>query len=509
MSCEGYLPTDEVHEAALRNGFCRFINKKLSDDLDCRAYMPLSSHSDKLYNAVAEGVVPCKIINCLFADAIDERAINKSTNLFYPSHRVENLKLALTAARCNGCAVRNITVDDLMGNRTNFKYACLEFLKEIIKKGFYRKVNIHEHPEILALRKVHEDVKDLKCLSPREILIRFVNHHLRSAGITKVLTNFEYDLSDCVVYAHLLYKIAPVTIRPRLLPDHQVLLNDNIESRAKAVLQNLRELGAEMFLSEDDFLHPQHQRSSHGVLHLMTIAFLFDRFAGELKSCDGGDWPVSKEDVDELSSRNFINSLNVKPYCTHVISNLRDGLVAQQVFEVLRPGFTTGVKFTHEFDLIRRDAQFLQNNTCVLRLVQGYPFRLPSLDASRLTMGDKEMCESLLLEMLMSYLTHDSYDEHELLRWVNDQLARAGKPVELRSFQDRLIADECLFAVVLNNLTNGLASKDYLCGKRHENARYYISVAHKAGYRVFTRPEHFVTCSPRWVAIAFAALRWN
>ncbi|VDD80713.1 unnamed protein product [Mesocestoides corti] len=471
--------------------------------------MPLDPFSDSLYDATKKGVIPCKIINCLFPNTIDERAINKSDNLFYASHRVENLQLALSAARCNGCAVKTITVDDLMGARTYFKLASLEFFKQVILKGFFRKINIHEHPEILTLRHVNEDLNDLRCLSPELVLIRYVNYHLKSSGITKTLTSFEYDLSDCMVYAHLLYKIAPVTVRPRLLPADQVLLDNNIGNRAKAVLQNLRELGAEMFLCEDDFVHAEHHRESRGVLHLITVAFLFDRFAGEMKAYGGGDFPVSKEDVNELSSRNFVNSLNVSPYCTHIISNLRDGLIAKQIFEILRPGFTTGLKFTHEFDFIRRDAQFLQNNTCILRLVQGYPFRLPSLDAERLTKSDQATCEALLLQMLRSYLTRDAYDEHELLRWVNDQLARAGKPIELRSFSDRIIADECLFAVVLNNLVSGLVSRDCLRGKRHENARYYISIAHKAGFRVYTRPEHFDLCSPRWVAIAFAALRWG
>ncbi|VDL91986.1 unnamed protein product [Schistocephalus solidus] len=471
--------------------------------------MPLDPYSDKLYDAVKDGVVLCKIVNKLFPDAIDERAVNKSTNIFYASHRVENIQLALTAARCNGCAVRSIAVDDLMGSRTHFKLASLEFFKQVILKGYFRKINIHEHPEMFTLKLAHEDLHDIRCLSPQDILTRYVNFHLKSAGVTKTLTSFDYDLSDCVVYAYLLYKIAPVTVRPRLLPPDQVLLDNQLLNRAKAVLQNLRELGAEMFLCEDDFINSFTNRETRGVLHLITVAFLFNRFAGEMKTYGAGDRPASKESINELSSRNFVNSVDVRPFSTHVISNLRDGHIARQMFEILRPGFTTGVKFTYEFDLVRREAQFLQNNTCIVRLVQGYPFKLPSLDAERLTRSDLAICEALLLEMLRSFLTRDAYDEYELLRWTNEQLSRAGIPIELRSFSDRAIADENLFAAVLNNLTNGMASKDFLRGKRLDNARYYISVAHKAGYRVYTRPEHFETCSPRWVAIAFAALRWD
>jgi len=46
-------------------------------------------------------------------------------------------------------------------------------------------------------------------LSPEQILIRWVNYHLKRAGCQRQISNFTSDIKDSFAYVHLLHQIAP------------------------------------------------------------------------------------------------------------------------------------------------------------------------------------------------------------------------------------------------------------------------------------------------------------
>nr|CAH8839653.1 unnamed protein product [Trichobilharzia regenti] len=489
--------------------YCRFINKQLQHDVDCRPYLPLDPFNEDLYKTTKYGILLIKLINSLFENAINENAMHKNSIIFYPSQMTENVLLALTSAQCNGCPVGDFTVSDLTDNSKLSRCIILEVIWQIIKCGFFRKINIYEHPELCNLKLPNEDVNDLKCLSPEKLLMRYVNYHLKYINVDKQLNDIETELSDGVIYAHLLPAIAPITIQGRLLPSEQILLGENnLITRAKGVLQNLREMEADMFLCQTDFTDAFNFREARGRLHLATIAYLFLNYPGQLKNPRRNNEPVSYETLPELVCRNFVNSCAIQPFSTHVCVNLRDGLMSRHLFEVLRPNSTLGMKFITEFDPNRKIIQFIQNNTNIIRLILGYPLPIAHIDAEKLSKTDEACCLNLLLEIMRAYLTSNHFNEVDLLKWTNDQLNRAGHKTELRSFNDSAIIDKNLFAVVLNSLTNGLVDDRYLTSNKVNNAAYAISVAHKAGYPVFTRPEQFAACSGAYVSLAFATLRW-
>ncbi|VEL11488.1 unnamed protein product [Protopolystoma xenopodis] len=493
-------------ESREKSAYSRYINKCLGFDADCRPYLPLDPYNEDLYDAIRQGLIPCKLVNNSFPEAIDERCIHKSLNITNITQRVANLQLGVTAALCNGCAIRSVQVEDLVSDTKEGKCNSLEFVYQVIINGYFRQINVYQHPEICNLKFVGEDTRDIKCISPQELLLRYVNVHLLHAGISKQICSFE-DLCDGIVYAYLLYHIAPMTLRSRLISPDQIISDADLSNRAKAVLQNLRELEADMFLCHADFMDSRTELDLVTRLHLATIAHLFCMFPGILVTMGNHSRSRLQEDIDHLVTRNFVNSFGVTPFSTHTCVNLRDGLLGCQLFEVLRPGSSIGLKFIREFDPERIESQYIHNNTNIVRLVQSYPLHLPHIDSERLSKTDEACCMSLLLEIKRAYISNDHYDEAALLRWVNEQLHRAGRSVELRSFSDRAIPEENLFAIVLNNLTNGMARKEMMTGKRTENARYYISIAHKAGYPVFTSPEHFASCNSKFVTLAFATLR--
>jgi len=70
-------------------------------------------------------------------------------------------------------------------------------------------INLHDQPGLAALLEDDETLEDLMKLSPEQILLRWVNYHLRESGCSRRVTNLTSDIKDSVVYIHLINQIAP------------------------------------------------------------------------------------------------------------------------------------------------------------------------------------------------------------------------------------------------------------------------------------------------------------
>lgn len=55
-------------------------------------------------------------------------------------------------------------------------------------------INLANHPGLINLLEDGETPEDLKKLSPEQILIRWVNYHLRNAGVDRRIRNFQEDI---------------------------------------------------------------------------------------------------------------------------------------------------------------------------------------------------------------------------------------------------------------------------------------------------------------------------
>ena len=66
--------------------------------------------------------------------------------------------------------------------------------------GLLSEVNLHSHPGLVHLLLEGETIDDLLKLSPEEILIRWVNYHLRNAGCNRQIANFSSDIKVGWIY---------------------------------------------------------------------------------------------------------------------------------------------------------------------------------------------------------------------------------------------------------------------------------------------------------------------
>lgn len=197
-------------------------------------------------------------------------------------------------------------------------------------------------PGLFRLLREGETLDDLRRLTPEQILIRWVNYQMEKEGVDRRLTNFTTDVTDSVIYTHLLHQIAPNAAGVSLSPlNVQGSLN-----RAGAMLDEADKISCR------EFVRPEDVASGNYKLNLAFVANLFNKYpslpepdAEELRKClqfkvyltnlfiilaELED--VVEETREEKTYRNWMNSLGVDPYVNYLYSDLQNGLVIFQVF---------------------------------------------------------------------------------------------------------------------------------------------------------------------------------
>ncbi|XP_037025652.1 plastin-1-like [Bradysia coprophila] len=245
--------------------FSDWINSNIGHDVDLSHLLPIDGEGRELYAKIKDGILLCKIINHSCPDTIDERAINKKNLTVY--REFENLTLALVSSQAIGCNIVNFDAHDLAKGKPHL---VLGLLWQIIRIGLFSHITLDSCPGLSTLLFDGERLEDLMKLSPEAILLRWVNHHLANAGISRRCTNFQSDIVDSEVYSHLLKQIAPNKAGVSL----EALRERDMTERAEIMLQQAGKLNCRSFLTPQDVVN--------GVckLNLAFVANLFNNHPG-------------------------------------------------------------------------------------------------------------------------------------------------------------------------------------------------------------------------------------
>ncbi|VDK46522.1 unnamed protein product [Taenia asiatica] len=174
-----------------RYGFKKIMTsiRNLCEDEMCQEYFPFKENGDDLYEKCSDGFL-FKIINCSAPQTIDLRALHRGKRL--TTYQVmENITLALNSARAIGCNVVNIGAADIVDGT---RHLLLGLLWQIIKIGLLRQINVVAHSELVALLDEDETITEFAKLAPEQILMRWVNYHLKRADCGARMENFTIDV---------------------------------------------------------------------------------------------------------------------------------------------------------------------------------------------------------------------------------------------------------------------------------------------------------------------------
>uniref|UniRef100_A0A673C8S7 Plastin 1 (I isoform) n=1 Tax=Sphaeramia orbicularis TaxID=375764 RepID=A0A673C8S7_9TELE len=513
ISSEG---TQHSYSDEEKVAFVNWINKALANDPDCEHLLPMNPDNESLFASVRDGILLCKMINLSQPDTIDERVIN--TKKLTTFRMTENLVLALNSASAIGCTVVSIDAHDLMAGKPHL---VLGLLWQVIKVGLFADIELSRNEGLIALLADGEQLDHLMSLSPEELLLRWVNYHLRNAG-TKTISNFSDDIKDSRAYFYLMDQIAPQGERDytlRVNIDMSGLNEPNWDRRAELMLQQAARLDCRQFVSPHDVT------SGNSKLNLAFVANLFNMHPGLFMSQNVNIQCVyAGETREEKTFRNWINSLGVSPYVNHLYWDLCDGLVILQLFEKVNIRVNWKKVNNPPYPVLGANMKKLENCNYAVELGRDVAhFSLVGIGGENLNQGSPMHTLALVWQLMRRYTVlvlsdlgdGERIGDQIILNWVNSTLSQKRKDTQISSFKDKLISTSLPVIDLIDVIAPGtvkweMVERGHRGALKKEdklnNAKYAISLARKIGARVYALPDDLVEVNPKMVLTLFACL---
>ncbi|XP_071381144.1 plastin-1 [Centroberyx affinis] len=523
ISSEG---TQHSYSDEEKVAFVNWINKALAKDPDCQHLLPMDpDNPDNLFTSVRDGILLCKLINLSQPDTIDERVINTKKRTTFTM--TENLVLALNSASAIGCTVVNIDAHDLMAGKPHL---VLGLLWQIIKIGLFADIEISRNEALLSLLAEGEELDHLLSVSPEELLLRWVNSHLRNAG-TNTISNFSEDIKDSRAYFYLLDEISPKgdgDDKMSISIDMSGLSEPDLDRRAELMLRQAARLDCRQFVSPHDVT------SGNSKLNLAFVANLFNmhpalHLQGAQSNGNGIDTTLIEgvfpsESREEKTFRNWMNSLGVSPYVNHLYCDLCDALVILQLYEKVNVPVNWRKVNRPPYPVLGANMKKLENCNYAVELGRTEArFSLVGIGGENLNEGSPMHTLALVWQLMRRYTMlvlsdlgdGEKVGDQIILSWVNSTLSQGRKDTQINSFKDKLISTSLPVIDVIDTIApNAVKSEMVKRGERGvlsnedklNNAKYAISVARKIGARVYALPDDLVEVKPKMVLTVFACL---
>jgi len=499
--------THSASEAELI-AFTDWINTQLKTDPDCAKYIPLNKQN--MTEALKDGIILCKMINLSAPKTIDERAINKTK---LSAFRVqENNILVINSASSIGCTVVNVHAEDLGKGK---QHLLLGLLWQIIRIGLFANITLQSNPNIAVLLEEGETIEDLLKLSPEQLLLRWVNYHLRKSGSHKRINNFSGDIKDSEAYSILLNQIAP---NSGMDSSERMIQSGDSMKRAEMVLKNADRINCKKFVSAKDI------STGNQKLNLAFVANLFNNYP----ALD----PADMEEVEEFEPyietreektyRNWMNSLGVDPGVNHLYHDMSDGYILFQLYDQIRKDTVNWNKVNKPPYKIATAGTMKKIENCnyVVELGKQNNYSLVGIGGQDIHKGTHTLILALVWQMLRDYtmtvlgkLTESSgaIKDKEIVDWVNHKLTDAGKTSRISSFKDPSISSGIAVIDLVDAIYPGfidyeLVTPGETAEDKESNAQYAISMSRKIGARTYALPEDIVEVKPKMLLTVFASL---
>merc|ERR1712147_18188 len=188
-----------------------------------------------------------------------------------------------------------------------------------------------------------------------------------------------------------------------------------------------------------------------------------------------------EETREEKTYRNWMNSLGVSPYVNWMYSDLADGLVIFQLYDIINPGVVTWPKVHKKFNRMKKFMEKLENCNYVVDLGRKQKFSLVGIAGQDICDGNATLTLALVWQLMRAYTLN---------------MLSAGMP--LIDLIDAIKPGCINYDLVVEGDTEE--------EERIANAKYGISMAGRLGARVYALPEDIVEVKPKMVMTVFAVL---
>lgn len=426
--------------------------------------------------------------------------MKKDMNTF---QKTENQNLVVNSAKAIGCTVVNIGPQDLIDGT---HHLVLGLVWQIVRIGLMSQITLANHPELFRLLEPGEDINDLLKLPPEQILLRWMNYHLKNAGSNKRVHNFSSDIKDSEAYTIVLSQIAPNQC------DTSPLNEPDLTKRAELTLQNADKIGCRKFVKPRDIV------KGNPKLNLAFVANLFNTCPGlepltEEEKAALEEWLFASEGTRE--ARAFclwINSLGIDPFVNNLFEDLRDGIVILRVMDKIEPGSVDWKRVNLNLPLNK--FKCVENANYAVDLGSGkepgspFKFSLVGVGGTDIVEGNKTLTLALVWQLMRHHvlailrsLSSDGkpVNEETIINWANSRV----KSQKISGFKDPSLKTSIFFLELLDSIRScvdwNLVVRDGSDEDYMQNAKYAISIARKLGACIFLLPEDIVEVKPKMI----------
>ena len=453
----------------------RAITNTCKEDELCQEKLPIDPDNDDLFHALSDGMILLHLLAHIEKDSIDFRTVNKGKNINIYQVR-ENLDQAMSVCSQKIKMVGIGTQNFIDKNATQM----LAVLWQVVRLVTTKKIVLKEVPEIIRLAEGDEEMKDLLKLQPEQILIRWINFHLKAAGQEMRIKNLGGDLKDSKALIYVMNQLDGSQCSLDALSEE-----DDV-ARAGKMLENSVKLGVPDVAGARDIVK--------GNVRVNTI------FVSELFNAKHGLEELTKEEYEaaalldddntndskeERQFRMWINSLQI-PDCfvVDLYDDVRDGIIMLKVMDRIKPGLVnwSGV-------IMKCKNVFERNANCdeCERVAIEMGVKMVGVGAQDIRDGNKQMVLTIVWQLMrMHYLQIiGSKTEAQLLEWVNETTDAGITGFNDPKFEDGNLLIKLCESIEPRAINPELVMKGETEEEKILNAKYAISVARKLGAVVF------------------------
>jgi predicted nuclease with TOPRIM domain len=269
--------------------------------------IPASQLDKLLFHACKDGWLLSKLVNAAIPNTIDTSGLKPHPRT--KIHAIANLLVFLDGARALGINLHNVGPDDIWEGTPHI---ILGLIWQIIKVGLFAKIRPDSSNPKYAVFLSADDLAAASSLSIRkqkgkskllnqeQLLLRWVNYHLKQAG-EPAIDGFLTGLRQSSVYMHLLRQLSleaqrSAEIEP--LFEEFIQFKTSPERKARLILDAAALFNANYLLTEEDIIKGDKERG---------VTFLALLFGNVLASTVTGDAP-KPDTVNENSSEKLPSS---------------------------------------------------------------------------------------------------------------------------------------------------------------------------------------------------------
>jgi hypothetical protein len=370
------------------------------------------------------------------------------------------------------------------------------------------KMNLGDCAELYRLLEEGEEPSALGKLKPEEILVRWINYHLRKNGQDdKQVKNLGKDLINSHALTHVLNRLD----KDKCSLDS--LSGDDNTAKASAVIANSIAIGV------PDLISPEDITSGEEKVLTLYVAYMFNTKHGleELTEEEYAKCALVDDDIEgsreERAFRLWVNSLNIPGiYIDDLYDGLSDGWTLCKVVDKVQPGVIEWKNVAE----VPKNYTF-GNPSNIGEAIKGCKHK--DMGLKMIGIGQNEIHKKVKKEILATAwsICKTSYlkiiggkTEKDLVAWANERVGSKAEPIKNLTDKANLSSGKFWISLIASIEPRGVDEDLVTAGESEDdqkmNAKYAISLARSIGAVVFMIWEEMVAANGKQNLIFAATL---